>query len=322
MKEIIIDSQKRLDSFCLGGEVPAGSVVALGLFDGVHLAHRELLHAARKRADELSSLLSVFTFSLDSAALKPSSKRIYTDTERASILDSLGVDYTVSVNFELIADYTGEQFVKKILIEGFAARAAAAGFNFRFGRGASCGKDELIKLLCEYGKDTIVINEYLSGGVTLSSSYIRKLIAAKKMREAAMLLGLPYFSESKVSHGIGLGSRLGIPTVNTETKLNSAIPTGVYSTVVRIGDQNYLGLTNVGTCPTFGQREVHAETLILNFDHDIYDKNIRIFFLDYLRDEKKFSSPEELIMQINVDKNKALELIGDLKWQEIGQNLQ
>ena len=141
------------------------------------------------------------------------------------------------------------------------------------------------------------------------------------MREAAKLLGKPYFLSGKVSHGLGLGKKLGIPTINLALDSERFIlPSGVYATATAVDGKLFPSLTNVGVCPTFDERDNHAETFILNFDDDVYNKNVRIYFVEFLRDEKKFSSAEELVMQINVDRNKTLELFGDMKWQELGLN--
>ena len=109
--------------------------------------------------------------------------------------------------------------------------------------------------------------------------------------------------------------------MNTEFQKGQLVAKrGVYRSVVDIGGKLYNAITNIGTCPTFGEREVHAESYIIDFDGDLYSQKLRIFLLGYLRGEKKFSSQKELIMQINVDKNTAIRENGELKWQVIGQS--
>ena len=157
----------------------------------------------------------------------------------------------------------------------------------------------------------------------MSSSAIREMLSQKRLDEAAALLGKPFFADGKVSHGLGLGKKLGFPTVNLEfTAEKFTLPSGVYFTAVKIKDSLYASITNLGVCPTFDEREIHAETFIFDFDEDIYDKEIRLYFIEFIRDEIRFSSKNDLIMQINIDINKALELAKEKKWQEIGQNLQ
>ena len=155
----------------------------------------------------------------------------------------------------------------------------------------------------------------------ISSTRIRELLHKKDMAGAAKLLGKPYFITGKVKHGLGLGKTLGIPTVNTELPDgNFSVPSGVYLSALSVGGENHLALTNIGVCPTFGRRAVHAETYILDFDGDLYGENLRIYLCAHLRDEKKFDSENELISQIKSDTDKALALWEDIKWQEIGLN--
>ena len=139
------------------------------------------------------------------------------------------------------------------------------------------------------------------------------------MEEASALLGAPYFLTGKVAHGDGRGKSLGLPTVNTDIPDEKLTPrVGVYRSAVVIGEKIYAGVTNVGTCPTFGERVPHAETYILDFDGDIYGEDIRIYLLEFLRDERHFDSADELILQIKLDINYTIKKNGEEKWQELG----
>jgi riboflavin kinase/FMN adenylyltransferase len=214
-----------------------------------------------------------------------------------------------------------ENFVTDFLIRSLGAAVAVCGYNFKFGKGASGDSETLCKLMKSSGAEAEVVEEYKADGVPLSSTYIRTLLSERRIREAAKLLGKPYFISGMVSHGLGLGKKLGIPTVNVELPSGRfVLPAGVYATLTAIGDKLFPSLTNVGVCPTFNERQIHTETFILNFNDDVYNENIRIYFVDFLRNEKKFSNAEELLMQINVDKTKTLKLFGDIKWQELGLN--
>lgn len=299
----------------------SGTVTALGFFDGVHLAHRMLLAKAKDKSDELGLPFVIFTFSSDSELLKTNTKKLFTDEERLFIFETCGTDAVIMADFALFRDLSKEEFVHGFLIEALGAQVAVCGFNFRFAKSASGNSTDLKLLMEQKCRTAEICEEYLYESKTLSSTYIRELLSEKKLKEAAKLLGKPYFISGKVSHGLGLGTKLGIPTVNTElAKGRFVLPFGVYLSATVIEDKTYISLTNIGSCPTFEEREAHAETFILNFSGDIYDCNVRIYFIEFIRDEKKFSSAEELIMQINVDKNKALEISGDVKWQELGLN--
>lgn len=300
----------------------SGCVAALGFFDGMHAAHRALIKKAREAADSAGLPLTVFTFSGDDGALKPDSSRLYTDEEKLELIAECGADFTVLADFSAISDMSSRDFVHDFLIRSLGVRVSVCGFNFRFGKGASGTSEDLEALMGEAGASALVLEERTKDGISLSSTYIRELISEKKLLMAAKLLGKPYFISGRVAHGLGLGKTLGIPTVNLELpKGKSALPGGVYSTLTEIDEKIYPSLTNVGVCPTFDEREAHAETFILDFNGDLYGKITRIYFIAFLRDEKKFKSAEELIMQINIDKKRALKLTEELKWQEIGLNL-
>ena len=180
---------------------------------------------------------------------------------------------------------------------------------------------KLKELMAAFGGDAMIFDEYPTKGRAVSSTLIRGLLVAGDCARANQLLGEPYFLTGVVSHGDGRGRTLGLPTVNTdipETKLQPKA--GVYRSRVMIDGAFFDSVTNIGTCPTFAEREIHAETYIVNYSGNLYGEKIRIFFLGYLREEKKFESPNELIMQINVDKKQAIQENGDLTWQAIGQN--
>lgn len=319
MQTLVIKDSQDLRSISEHFARSGGTVVALGLFDGVHLAHRALIAEARAIAEKLCLPLTVFTFSGNSGQIKASSKRLYSDKEKLSLLEECGTDITVMADFGTLSGLGAEAFVEDFLLGSLSARVAVCGYNFRFGRGAAGDCDTLRELTKSHGAKAVVIEDYRVNGISLSSTRIRELLSERRVSEARELLGRPYFISGKVLHGLGLGKKLGIPTVNIPLpKERFTLPVGVYATAAEIDGRLFPALTNVGVCPTFEAREIHSETFILNFNEDAYGKNIKIHFIDFLRDEKQFSSANELVMQINVDKNKTLELFGDLKWQEFG----
>ena len=299
-----------------------GSIVALGFFDGMHLAHRTLVSKAKDIANQKNLQLTVFTFAGDDKLIKAGSERLFTDDEKLSLLKECGADCTVMASFAAFSEMTAEDFVKDFLVGTLNAAVAVCGYNFKFGKGASGDSDTLCELMKTYGAEATVVEEFTVGATPLSSTYIRRLLSERRIRESAKLLGKPYFISGRVSHGLGLGKKLGIPTVNVALAPERfTLPPGVYATVTEINGRLFPSLTNVGVCPTFDEREKHSETFILNFNNNIYDTEIRIYFIDYLREEKKFLSSEELTTQINVDKIKTLKLFGETKWQELGLNL-
>ena len=292
--------------------------IALGYFDGVHVGHRELISllVREARAKGLSSY--VLTFADDISKTKKTQSIIYNTEEKIRIFASLGVDGAIIVDFASIANLSAESFVNDVLIDTLGAELAISGYNFRFGHKASADSGTLIKLMEERGKRAIVLSEQRMGEDTISATAIRGMIAEGKLDCATKMLGSPYFIESKVERGLGLGKVYGFPTVNTPIRSDSPLPVGVYRTAVKIGEKLYTGVTNVGTCPTVKEREIHAETLIADFSGDLYGKEITIYFLGYLRPEKHFDSVDELRNQIYFDKNRSIKENGDLTWLATG----
>ena len=294
------------------------SVLALGFFDGVHIAHRDLMKTAKEEARKRGISFGIFTFS--SGGIKQDSAKIYSDEEKAEIFKELGADFTVFADFPAISGCSPECFVKDILCRDLNCKACVAGFNFRFGKGASGGANELSRLMKDAGAEAIIREEIKGeGGVTLSTSLIRNLISDGRISEANRILVIPYNIKGRVLHGRAVGRSIGFPTVNIPLAENHLVlPSGVYATATRTDAGEFPSVTNVGTCPTFGERSIHAETHLCAFSGNLYGQEIEIRFLSRLRDEQVFSSKEMLIKQINVDKNKAMEVYK--AWQEAGRS--
>ena len=278
---------------------PRGSVVAIGFFDGVHLAHKALLAKARNKASDYSAPFGVFTFTSESG-IKEGAKRLYDTETRLFQIGYFKPSFIVLVDFDDIRELLPEEFVRDVLIEKLGVKAVAVGENFRFGKGASGSADDLIRLMNEAGAEVIIEQMQERDGFTVSSSLIRRLIEEGNIKQANRLLVTGYRCHATVVRGNGEGRGLGFPTVNC--KPNGLSPKrGVYYTGVKIDGETYYALTNVGTCPTLGEREPHLETHILGYCGDAYGKEIVIYFYDFIRDEIKFDSKEALVEQVKKD---------------------
>ena len=155
------------------------------------------------------------------------------------------------------------------------------------------------------GAQLICPDAIYEGGEKISSTRIKALLCEGKVKRAGELLGKPYSVNGRVEHGLGLGKTFGFPTVNTEIGEGEiSLLSGVYKCRVRIGESYYDAISNVGVCPTVGERKKHTETYILSYSGELYGENVRIEFLDFIRPEKKFDSEKELIMQIKLDISK------------------
>ena len=298
-------------------------VLALGFFDGVHIAHRDLIKRAKDISDKRGLKLGIFSFS-SGGSIKGSAKRLYGDGEKAEFFDALGADFAIFADFGKIAGLSPEEFVKNTLCCELNCAVCVAGFNFRFGKGASAGEKDLRGFMSDMGREAVICEEITGvDGVTLSASLIREMIASGNIKSANSLLGAPYYIKGRVLHGRAVGRNIGFPTANIEIEPGRVLPlSGVYSTAIPIDGKIYLGVTNIGTCPTFEERAVHLETHIIDYNGNLYDKELKIFLLDFIRREMTFSSVEELKMQINIDKNRVINENGDIKWQELGLKLQ
>ena len=299
-------------------QAPKGAVIALGLFDGVHLAHRELLTLAKETAESIGKPFGIFTFSKESG-IKSNTKKLYSTDEKLELVSRLGADFAIVAGFSDISKMTPDEFVEKVLIGKLDASVAVSGYNFRFGKGALADAKMLKELMEHYGKAALIKDEIRESGEAVSATRIRALIEKGQIREANLLLGSPYFIRGTVVHGNGNGDGLGFPTLNVSLSEDKVTPRlGVYRSVVSVGGSLYNAVTNVGTCPTFGAREVHVEAHLIGVRENLYGKCADIYLLDFLREEKAFLSKEELILQISVDKNITIEKNGEEKWQELG----
>lgn len=295
--EIIENLDKKSNGEC---------VIALGFFDGVHLGHRELLCKAKQIAAESGISFGIFTFK-SSDKIKQGTKRIYSDKEKTEIFAELGADFAVFADFSLLSGLSAEEFVKNILVAKLNAKIAVAGYNYRFGKGALGNADTLSTLMAENGRAAVICEEFRLEGKPISTTIIKTALEDGEIELASKMLGTPYTISGTVCHGRGEGRLLGFPTINTESGSSKLLPkNGVYQTEVKIGTESYKALTNVGTCPTFQARDPHLETYLLNFTGNLYSQEVTIKFVRFLREEKQFLSAEELIMQINIDKNAVL----------------
>ena len=281
------------------------NIICLGNFDGVHFAHRTLLREAQKLKHEklTDAKCGVLCFrkpSCDYFSQNPP-KHLTTLAQKLQFFADEGMDFALVIDFGAIKDFSGEQFVNDILIGQCACIATVCGYNYRFGKGGT-GNYELLQQLFAPG-NTIVVPAIHQDGDTVSSTRIRELLKVGKVKEANALLTVPFSIMAPVERGKGLGRHLGAPTFNQTPPEELLIPArGVYLTRCTVDDQYYYGLTNIGTHPTVDiDAPLNFETHLLNFEGDLYQKELKIEFLDYIRPEQRFESKEALQKQIQQD---------------------
>lgn len=275
------------------------SAVALGLFDGVHLGHRAVLNIAV----ESGFVPSVFTFNPSAVTKKSESGYIYGSYERSKLLRECGIEKILSVGFSDLCSLSGEEFVKNILIDEMNAGFVCCGNNFRFGKNAYCGVNELREFGRKYGFDVAVADDVVYEGETVSSTAIRNMLLNGDIVKAWQFLGYPYTISSTVIHGAELGRTIGFPTINQIFSKGQLVPKfGVYASQVLIDGYYYRAMTNIGMKPTvnYGGMPL-AETHIIDFSGDLYGRNIDTGIMEFIRPEQKFSSVDELKRQIAED---------------------
>ncbi len=284
------------------------SVVTIGNFDGVHLGHRQIIEAVRDRAKQENGTSIVYTFRPHPQHfLNPNIQvpLLNSYSDKNKILESLGIDLLIEEAFGRdFSTITAEKFFRDIIVKRLCAFAIYVGYDFGFGKDRTGSLAQLEKLCADEGVEFKVFKPLKIGDQICSSSQIRKYIMSGDIKSANALLGQPFFYTGHIVKGNGRGKGLGFATANVHTGSRLWIKEGVYITNAVLKGKKYLSVTNVGRQPTFNTSAdvpVVTETHILNFDQDIYGETLEVHFLDRLRDEKKFSSIEELITQIKLD---------------------
>ena len=274
---------------------------ALGFFDGVHIGHRRLIAECIERARSLGLTPAVFTFPSESGGLKHKERRIYSTEDKLSILESLGIEYAVVADFSSVSSLSPERFVSEVLVGELGCAFALSGEGFRFGAGASGDVRTLKSCLISHGADADTVSDVQYDGMPASSTRIREALGCSDVALAGRMLAAPFFIKGRVEHGRGEGRTFGIPTVNIPLAVNTPLANGVYHTELEIDGKAYTGLTNIGVCPSFGERARHSETLILGYSGDLYERELTLRFVDFIRGERVFPSAEELKKQIDAD---------------------
>ncbi len=286
-------------------KISEANILCLGNFDGVHLAHRTLLRTAKKlQAEKMpNARVGVFCFeklSTDFLAANPP-KHLTTLEQKLQYFSDEGIDFAYIADFSALKELEPEAFVNDVLIGQCACKAVVCGYNYHFGKGGT-GTYTLLQELFPTNCVVVVDPVYKSGS-TVSSTRIRALLNQGNVKEANELLTVPFSITAPVEHGKGLGRHLGAPTFNQTPSEETLIPAnGVYLTRCTINEKVYYGLTNVGTRPTVDvDAKLNVETHLLDFDGDLYQQELCVEFLDYIRPEFRFDSKEALQKQIQKD---------------------
>ena len=285
-------------------DAPA-SVVALGVFDGIHLGHQEILTRAVSQARRLGVEAVACTFDPHpSEVLQPGRVPlpITTLAERLDLIAGIGIDATVILPFTReTAAIEPEAFVKDVLVDRLRAREVVVGFNHRFGRRAR-GDPRLLEALGQqlgFGVD--VVPPLVIDGEPVSSTEVRNALQEGDIERATRFLGRPYTVCGEVVRGAGRGRTLGFPTANLRTDRPLLVPTGVYACRATCDGAVYPAVVNIGVRPTFPGQDFAVEAYLFDFSGDLYDRPLCLSFHRRLREERRFPSVDALKAQIAED---------------------
>ena len=293
------------------------NLLTIGTFDGVHLGHRALFTRLEQAAirHQLKPLVLYFPYP-PKTLLSPSPAMTVLSTppeKKALLKQSLSGIACEELNFQMYRELTAEQFFKKVILEKYNCGALLAGPDFAFGKNRQ-GNDTFLFNKCAQANIPFEMIPFYNGakGEKISSSLIRKQLAAGDIQSAHALLGYDYTAQGRIITGHKLGRQLGFPTANLDINFYKLLPLGVYAVKVQLGHRFYRGVCNIGFRPTVNTLSVPlTEVHILDFNQSIYGRRLKITFIAKIRGEVKFDGLDALKAQLPRDKQAAQSLISD-----------
>ncbi len=290
----------------LAGPTPEKeTLLTIGVFDGVHAGHRYLIEKLNQRAREKNQLSVVVTFNPHpQSVLQPHNKPTWLSSleDRIKSLQELGVALITVLSFTPeLSQLRAQEFVA-LLKKHLNMCGLVIGPDFALGKGRE-GDASLLRSLGQEMKFSVeIISPFTLNDELVSSTLIRQTLAQGDTMKVRKLMGCHFTLSAKVVPVDKRGRKLGFPTANLDIKPGQALPgNGVYATVTHIDNKQSISVTYIGTRPTFGKGEKNVETHLLNYEGNLYGKELKVEFIDRLRDEKHFASPQELKSQIKKD---------------------
>jgi riboflavin kinase/FMN adenylyltransferase len=290
-----------------------GAVYAIGNFDGLHLGHQAVIERTVAIARDRAAPSAILTFEphpADFFAGRPVAFRLTPASDKADICPRLGLDGIVSLRFDAsLAAMSADEFVEKILVARLGVAAVVIGWDFHFGKGRSGSPAILVEAGLRHGFVVEVVAK-VEGGAgesahVVSSSAIRKALEQGDVACAARGLGRNYSIRGRVISGQRLGRTLGVPTANIALEPTNRLAHGIYAVVARIGARAFPGVASFGTRPTVDDGPPLLEVHLLDFDGDLYGRQMQVEFIERIRDERKFDSIPSLVAEMERDKERA-----------------
>lgn len=287
------------------------SVVTIGTYDGVHEGHRAILIRVLKKAEQTDGQSIVVTFNPHPKEVVGRGKvgLLTTLDERIAIMQELGVDNVLVLNFTYeFSQQTSREFYQNHILPNANVTNVIVGYDHSFGKDRNSNITDLEKLGKEYSFDVEVVPPTSINNDIVSSTKIRNLLKEGFVDRAALYLGIPYFLNGTVITGDRRGATLGFPTANIKlsSELKIVPRDGVYCVSAELENNKFIGMMNIGYRPTFQKgNEKYLEVNLFDFDGDLYNKNIKINFLKWIREEKVFKTKENLITQLQNDRSEC-----------------
>lgn len=282
--------------------IPKNIVMAIGIFDGVHLGHQEILRQVRMRAEKFSTFSLLMTFEPHPEKVLrgiETLKNITPFREKLKLLHGK-VDGVLCIDFTRgFSRQRPEEFVKNYIAIPLKPKEVFVGRNFRFGGYAEGTTETLVALGEKFGFDVTIIEPIRIGGQVVSSSRIRELVSSGDMEGANRLLGRNFYMKGIVVRG--KQRNIGFPTANLMTEWELLPANGIYAAYAKFNGETFRSVVNIGNAPTFGENELTIEAHLLDFNQDIYGRELTLEFLKKIREEIKFNNIEELKEQIKKD---------------------
>lgn len=296
------------------------AIVTIGTFDGVHLGHQAVFKQMVDKARQIGGETVVITFfPHPRIVISPNDNRlrlITTQEDKIEHLRRSNIDNLIIINFTKEFSHTSsEDFIKDYVVRYIQPAILVIGYDHHFGSNRSGDFDTLSKLGMEFHFAVEKINEQDIEDITISSTKIRSALQKGDIKLANKLLGYSYSTSGIVKHGDSIGRTLGFPTANISIKPEYQLieKAGVYATIARVDGKDYPSMTYIGRRPTISNElPTSIETYIMDFDGDLYGKEIRVTFIDRVRDEMTFDKLERLKSQIQEDKANIIKILSNL----------
>lgn len=287
--------------------------VAIGNFDGVHKGHQALIARVRVEAKSLSARTGAVVFEPHPREFLQPARPLFTLTplpQKLKLLERYGVDVTFVLPFaQELAQMSAEAFVERVLVEGLGVRHVVIGYDFLFGKSRAGNAQQMAELGKVFGFGVSIVPPVGSGGEVYSSSAVRAELAQGDVEGAAQMLGHRWKVEGIVQGGARRGTGLGYPTANIALGKGAALAHGIYAVHVDFEGARYQAAAYLGTRPTFDDGSPVLEVFLFDFDGDLYGRRIEVEFVDFLRGDRKFDSPEALKTQMDIDCARAREVL-------------